>query len=122
MALYSNSYYPQYGVDELRSRYGVRWADLVNLVNSLPKTDARVIAFTVTMRRLSKSLHLPERLMIDAFNAISINIVLRLFGRSEDDVLAMYRANLDEVIAASASMRRRPDMVARRASFQARAS
>jgi hypothetical protein len=56
MALNYMSLFPGFGVNELRNRRGRRWAELVDTLSELPGTDSRVMAFSLTMRRLSRHL------------------------------------------------------------------
>lgn len=98
MALYTNSaFYPHYGVTHLRERSGSAWRDLVDFLSDLPRRDMRVIALSMMMRRLRKELDLDASLCSDPFFALDHNVVMTFFTGTEDDLLGMYNASLEEV-------------------------
>jgi hypothetical protein len=105
MALYNNSFYPLFGVNSLRGQRGQRWADLVDWVGKLPASDAHVMAFTMTIRRLNRQSSSGEKLCSDPFCAVCAAQVVALFDGSEQELLDFYYNNLHEVQSALKNMR-----------------
>ena len=97
MALFDYSYYPAFGVARLRKQKGRRWAELVDTLRTLPQTDSRVMAFTLTIRRLRRSQDLSQNLCRDPFCAICASHVVDKFKGSEQELVKLYYTNLNEI-------------------------
>ncbi len=97
MAFNTGALYPLFGIDVLRSQRGSRWTALVDRLGALPGTDERVMAFTLTIRRLRRQGILTQDLCSDPFCALCAARVVEQYAGSEDDLLALYEANLKEI-------------------------
>ncbi len=104
MSLFSTTLYPRFGVAHLRAQHGRRWADLIDQINTLPQSDDRVIALTLTLRRLRRSLKLDSALGRSPLMALDAVQILAAFGGSEDELLEMYHRSLQDVRAAAQAM------------------
>lgn len=98
-------FYPAFGLSRLRGQHGHRWADLVDWISQLPESDPQVMAFTLTMRRLRRSLRLDHAICRDPFCAICSAAVVAGFDGGEDALLALYQRNLDEIARTLAARR-----------------
>jgi hypothetical protein len=94
MALNYMSLFPGFGVNELRDRRGRRWAELVDTLSELPSTDPRVMAFSLTLRRLSRHLGPGHHLCDDPLCAVCASRIVANYEGEESDLLAMYQGNL----------------------------
>lgn len=105
MALLCESLYPAFGVNKLRSQRGQNWADLVDTLSRLPKTDSRVMAFTLTIRRLRRTQDLSHSMCRDPFCAICAAGILAEFKGEEWELLQLYYRHLDEIESTLKTMR-----------------
>jgi hypothetical protein len=96
MAMY-DSLYPHYGVAKLREQHGCRWGDIIDEVHALHVTDPRVMAFTLTIKKIRKQHQLSASLCKDPFCAVCTAEILEHFGGSEEDLINFYFANLREI-------------------------
>ena len=55
MVLTKSLYFPFFGLLNLRGRRSERWADIVDRVSTLSRTDPEVIAFSLLMKRLRRN-------------------------------------------------------------------
>jgi hypothetical protein len=94
MALNYMSLFPGFGVNELRNQRGRRWAELVDTLSELPSTDPGVMAFSLTMRRLSRHLGPGYHLCDDPLCAVCASRIVANYEGEEDELLAMYQDNL----------------------------
>lgn len=111
MALYCPTYYPQFGLETLRKQRKSRWQELVDHISALRKSDEQVMAMTMTLRDMRRKLNMPRHLCRDPFCTLDAIKVIEAYGSSEDELLTMYKHNLDRVRFAKSSMRfrdRRP--------------
>src|SRR5687768_13950609 len=96
MAMY-DSFYPHYGVAKLREQHGCRWGDLIEQVRALNVTDPRVMAFTLTVKKIRKQHRLSTSLCKDPFCAVCTAEVLEHYRGSEDELIHYYYGSLREV-------------------------
>jgi hypothetical protein len=104
MAFSTSNFYPLFGISSLRGQRGQRWADLVDSVSKLSPADPHVMAFTMTMRRLSRAYNLPTSTCSDPFCAVCAAQVVASFDGSEQELLDLYYKNLHDVQAALKNM------------------
>ena len=97
MTLISSSLYPAFGVGMLRSQRDQRWAKLVDSIGTLPTSDPRSIAFTLTMRRLRRRGNLDQHLCRDPSCAICATHVVASFEGNEQELVDFYYNNLNEI-------------------------
>lgn len=109
------SLYPEFGIEKLRSQHGRRWADLIDWIKTLPLSDPHSMALTLTLRRVQRSaqLHTSGRNSApcsDPFCAVCAAEALTGFHGSEQDLLNIYEAHLNEITGALKGLRhaRRP--------------
>jgi hypothetical protein len=107
MALYTSTLYPFFARLVLREQRGKRWSQLVDTISELPATDTRVMAFSLTMRRLRAYRNAEHQHCRDTFCAVCASQVVANFDGSEQELMDFYRHNLDEVNMALKTMRRR---------------
>ncbi|MBN1121113.1 MAG: hypothetical protein JXJ17_08545 [Anaerolineae bacterium] len=98
---------PLFGLRRLRGQYGYRWSELVDRVNDLPKTDPQVMAFRFTIDRIRRDLGFTLPTCTDRYCSTCISEIVEKYEGSEDDLLASYYANLDEVKTELQAMRER---------------
>lgn len=115
MALYSNTYYPEYGAVSLRKQRGHLWQELVDWLRALPSTDPQVVAFTLTMRRLRRRLSLSSALLRDPFSTLDAMRILDQYHGTEEELMQLYYDNLRQVLTAMNTMRSRPGAARHRA-------
>ncbi len=96
MAL-SDSLYPFYGVKQLATQHGRKWAELVNYIRTLDAADPHVMAFTLTVRRIRKANRLAASACTDPFCAVCAAEVLGHFQGTEEELLRLYYNNLGEI-------------------------
>lgn len=107
MAFYTRTFYPLFGLANLRSQRGARWAELVDHVSKLPTSDPQVMAMTLTMRRLRRVMNVEHGTCHDPFCAVCAAQVVANFDGTEQELLDRYHGSLEEVRATLATMRRR---------------
>lgn len=96
MAMY-DSLYPHFGVARLREQHGYRWGDIVDEIHALHVTDPRVMAFTMTIKKIRKQHDLAASLCHEPFCAVCTAEILEHFGGSEEDLIHAYFGNLFEI-------------------------
>lgn len=107
MAVYTTSLYPHYGASNLRQVSGHTWAQLIDHINQLPRTDDQVIALAQMVRRIRRDLGLDPQLAHDPFLALDAATVLAFYEGSEYDLLSTYYSTLKEVRAARERLKAR---------------
>ena len=95
MTLTSEMLYPEYAVVQLTQRVGARWSELVDWIRTLPRTDPYAIAFTLTMRRLGRSLGRPQ---YHAMCAVCATELVQRFDGDEQELLTYYYHTLHDVV------------------------
>lgn len=105
MALISSTLYPLFGLYNLRSQRGDRWAQLVDHVSTLASSDPQVIALSLTTRRLRRGASSEHGTCHDPFCAVCAAQVVANFDGTEQELIEFYHRNLDEVRARLTTMR-----------------
>jgi hypothetical protein len=111
MALNTLSLFPTFAVRWLRNKQGERWSDLVDYVRTLDSIDPQAMAFSLTVRQLKADNKVAQSLCDDPRCAVCASQVIDSFEGDEDELLARYHRNLDEIKLAIGSMRIRQDIV-----------
>jgi hypothetical protein len=106
MALYTHSFFSFFGLQRLREQRGARWNDLVDRLNHLSVADPQVMAFSLTVRRLRRTLHI-EHACTDGLCARCAADVIAHYPGSEQDLLDLYHHNLHDMRLTLASMPQR---------------
>ncbi len=92
--------FPNYAIPHVSEARGERWSALVKRVAALPETHEEVLAFMLMMIRLNGCLPCET----DSYRAMRGCIMcslqtLRRFKETDDELLAMYQAALDDTRA-----------------------
>ena len=109
-----NTFFPAFGVGELSRRRGRRWAELVMLIHSLPLSDKRVMAFTLTMRQLHKLLNPGQSLCDEPLCTLCTSQIMAEFNGSDEELLAIFNENLQKIEYHLQARARRRNIVVRR--------
>jgi hypothetical protein len=91
----------------LRTRYGERWATLVDTLVTLPLNDPQVSAFTHLLRGLRRNQNMDTRILRDPFNTLHAYTILEGFKGTEEDLLSMYYNQLNQIHKTTNRMRLR---------------
>lgn len=92
--------FPSFALPRLGRMRGHKWARLVERVAELPATDPEHMAYTLMMRRLSHLVGPKDSHVCFQPGCVTCALdVLERYGGSERDLMAQYRATLDEVRA-----------------------
>ncbi len=94
MVISKQLFFPFFGLLKLRRQRGERWMELVDWVSALPRSDPHAIAFTLTMRRLNRQ---TGSRCSDPWCATCAAQAVERFEGSEQELLALYWQNVDEV-------------------------
>ena len=106
MVLAKTLYFPFFGLLNLRRRRSEHWADIVDRVSTLSRTDPEVIAFSLLMKRLrSETVH--GGLCHDNFCATCAARLVDTYSGSEQDLITLYYRGVDEVKYALQDMKAR---------------
>ena len=112
MALNSISLFPKFAVRWLREKRGTRWADLVDHISGLESIDPQSMALSLTIRQLKANHQIAQSLCDDPRCAVCASQVIDTFDGSEDELLALYQRNLNDLKFAIGTMRVRKDVAA----------
>lgn len=107
MGLNALSLYPSFGIRRLRSQREGRWAELVDQISHLPPSDPRVMAFSLTVRRLRRDLGITHTCN-DPLCAVCAADILARYRGGEKELINLYNRNLKEMHHAIRAMRIRP--------------
>ena len=107
MALYSATFYPLFGMHNLRSQRGESWSHLVDHISKLSPADPQVMALSLTTRRLRRGTNLEHGTCRDPFCAVCAAQVVANFDGTEQELVEFYYRNLDDIRARMSSMRQR---------------
>jgi hypothetical protein len=102
----SSAVYSTTGFDHLRNQIGLQWADLVEHITRLPVSDPHVMAFSLTLRRIQRSLQ--HQSITSSHNPqckVCANEVVSAFQGSEQELIDLYYGHLAEIRATLKSMR-----------------
>ena len=90
--------YPSYGFDQLRTKVGQRWADLIESISRLPVTDPHAMALNLTLRRIHRSgTHKDGRVCHDPLCAACAAEIASGYRGSEQDLIEFYHRNYEEI-------------------------
>ena len=105
MTLFTGAFYPTFGIKPLALKGGRHWFDLVEWISSLDSIDPHAMALSLTTRRLRDMGKLNHKLCEDPGCTICASKVLDQYDGSEEELLALYYKNLDELNRALGNMR-----------------
>jgi hypothetical protein len=97
MAFIAETLYPGYATNQFRRQAGHRWKELVDWVTSLPRTDPHVMAFTRTLRHISREQDGQKPIGRGPICAICAAGLVDSFQGSEEQLLELYYSNLNEI-------------------------
>jgi len=90
--------YPSYGFDQLRTKVGQRWADLIENISRLPVTDPRAMALNLTLRRIHRTgTHKDGGICHDPLCAACAAEIASGYRGSEQDLIELYYRNYEEI-------------------------
>jgi hypothetical protein len=105
--LNKNLFAPLFSFLRLREQRGRRWAELVDHLNTLPRTAPEVIAFRLTVDRLRRAQG-GKRHRCQAFVCASCaSDILEYYEGTEEELLDFYYFNLSQVLDELQRMPRR---------------
>ena len=107
------TFYPSYSLAELRMLRGRRWSDLVDRLNTLPRTDPHVMAFSLLIKRLHREFD-PCAGCHDALCAACATAVVDRSGGSEQELMERYWQCHDEISRSLAALQQRVEEARRR--------
>jgi len=96
MAL-ADSLYPIFGIVNLRSQKGQRWAEIVDYVSHLDSVDPYVMAFTLTMRRLRRQNSMEKSACKDPLCAVCATSIVESYPGTEESLVRFFYSNLTEI-------------------------
>jgi hypothetical protein len=90
--------YPSYGFDQLRSKVGQRWADLIENISRLPVTDPHAMALNLTLRRIHRTAnHKNGAVCHDPLCAACAADITSGYRGSEQDLIELYYRSYEEI-------------------------
>jgi hypothetical protein len=93
-------------LEHLRNQIGLRWADLVDNITRLPVSDPHVMAFSLTLRRIQRSVQSgPRTSLRDPQCKVCANEITSEFKGSEQELIELYYLHLAEISATIKTMR-----------------
>jgi hypothetical protein len=102
----SSAVYSATGFDHLRNQIGLQWADLVEHITRLPVSDPHVMAFSLTLRRIQRSLqHQSSNSSCDPQCKVCASEVASAFQGSEQELIDLYYGHLTEIRSTLKTMR-----------------
>jgi len=110
MALNTMALFPNFAVRWLRQKRGERWAELVDYIRTLDSIEPQAMALSLTVRQLKTGHKIAQNLCDDPRCAVCASQVIDSFQGSEDELLALYHRNLDDLKFTIGSMRIRQDI------------
>lgn len=110
MALNTMALFPNFAVRWLQRKRGERWAELVDYVSTLDSIEPQAMALSLTIRQLKTGHQIAQNLCDDPRCAVCASQVIDSFQGSEDELLALYHRNLDDIKFALGTMRIRQDV------------
>jgi hypothetical protein len=102
----SSAAYSATGFEHLRNQIGLQWADLVDQITRLPVSDPHVMAFSLTVRRIQRSLkHQNSPSSHDPLCKVCAHEVASAFQGSEQELIELYYRHLAEIRSTLKTMR-----------------
>jgi hypothetical protein len=90
--------YPSYGFDQLRTKVGQRWADLIENISRLPVTDPHAMALNLTLRRVHRAgNHKDGASCHDPLCAACGAEIASGYRGSEQDLIELYYRSYEEI-------------------------
>ncbi len=111
MAFKTIALFPTFAVRWLQRKRGEQWAELVDYVSTLDSIEPQAMALSLTIRQLKTDHLIAQSLCDDPRCAVCASQVLDTYEGSEDELLALYHRNLDDIKFALGTMRVRQDAV-----------
>ncbi len=107
MAFNKASFYPSFGLNRLRLQLGGGWAGLIEQISKLPVSDTRVMAFSLTVRRIRRTQPTNHNTCRDSLCTLCAAEIVAQFTGGEGALLKLYEDNLRQIETSMLSMHAR---------------
>ena len=94
MGFQSSSLFPHFAALQAGYQIGRRWAEIVQHVSVQPRTEPSVMAFSLTLQRLSRR---AKRRLPHTGCALCAHDLLDSFAGTEQELVTLYYAHLNEI-------------------------